>query len=258
MKKIILVIILPLLVSSCLFSTWKNTDNSNSINSQNTNWEIISKDNNSKSIVTFKVDYENDFLVGDLMKKIKADDFKNLELDAIWEESLKNLFYNFLIKKKALTDSSIDYCDSLKTLNAIRWETWDYCRGEFYLYDLIVNKNFSVCENFWPDYKLWKVMNSALTNDEFCNEIQKFITAELYSENDIEKLIWKIQGGTEIDVKSSTILLAAFNNTDKCWDIDSLGTRMECYSYLHKNEFLDWFDSKIYKKLLDVKLLYNE
>ena len=160
---------------------------------------------------------------------------------------------NSLLWIKAIDTWNLSYCLNLKDDDLIK-----LCKWDFYLYDLLANKNFTVCNNFKENYDFWNIMNSKVTNDLVCKSIVSLIKSNNFSDSNIQNTIKSIQKTNKFeDYETFYTFKTALTWKNYCDNINVLEIKVLCYKYFYKDSFFSHLDV-ISKNLNNVTKIYNE
>jgi hypothetical protein len=198
-----------------------------------------------------------------MLKKVNLNDFSDIKFSPkkpsfqVNKDDVYNILYNFLIKKKSLSDEDISYCSRLDKNNVQEDNSSnaDHCKIEFYIYKMVSTKDKNVCKIFDTKFTDSYIMDSKIKNSELCNTIYDLASKNNITDEEIKSKVKYIQGTDNLDQDTFLIFKTIANNKDFCSDVSVLGTKLECYSYLYKDTFFDKFN-EIYKQITKTKYLY--
>jgi hypothetical protein len=275
MKKILLILLMVLLISSCFNSNEENilTDSWNILT--HSWYMLIDTENMSftddnriilNNYTINKVFYEDD-LLWNIMKEINIIDFENMKLlKSKWQDidnkieiewEILDVIFQNLIAAKAFNDKIISYCDKTNYVDATWNSYWERCKADYYLVDLFVNKNYELCNNFNDIYKEMWVMWLNIEPKKVCNEFVTLLKNDNINENDIEDTLKLLYSTDNLDSDILNLFKSILLKTDSCWDIEVLSTKLICLNIYNGWDIFTDFKNNTYNKLINTKYLFN-
>lgn len=288
-KFFLVIIVLLLLIISFFIINWKknthnevsnldtnsfNTGNLNNPNFANINsstWEIDQTHDKNWRLVLNNKNWNDlftkDSLIWDLIKDINLNDFNNLKLlqNSNWKtdneivikwEILEQIYQNLVIIK-SIKDQDISYCDKLNYMDATLVSQDKYCKWEFYINQLLFNKDKNICTNFDSWFDKVALMWSKISLRMMCDKLYTLVIDKNVNEQKILNFFKYIYKWWNVDDNTLNIFKTYFLNENYCTNIDVLSTKIKCLNYFYKDSFFVDFKKKAYQDIIKSKYLYE-
>lgn len=267
-----------------LDSKWKVNNNEviwNNTNSDGSKWEDTNSDNSKwdnlknfwwswkmaeRDVETEKL-FLNNELIWSIIKGIKLDDFANLKLskDLEWKKEniirdkneVLDVISQNLLQIKSYQDNDISICDKwvkYKQEDIIEQESL-YCKGGFYINQLLIKKDKQLCNNFKKWFENIELLGSKIAAESVCNKLYELTIDESVNEQKIVSFISEINWW-EVDKEMLSFLKTNFLWENFCNDVDTVWWKVKCLSYYYKNDFFKEFETKVYPEIIKSTYLY--